>query len=365
MFDPASFLALDDRHATYKLLRDEAPIFKARFGPVPVWVLTRYDDVSALLKDPQARVKPLGRETPAGLGDGPARIVFDAQMVLTDPPDHERLRRLASPAFTPQTLRPLQSWLEATVDARIDELAARDEFDLVADLAAYVPAATILHILGVPASDWHPLISRVPDFLHIFAPFPVSAAERDACNAACQFYLDYFGGLVDARRYDLGDDIVGKLITAHDEGDRLTRVELLAILHSFLNAGFETTMSALGAGMWGMLTQGEPWRRLVADPALVPMALEETLRWEAPVSFVRRYQAEDREQHGQTIKAGSRSPPPTVTNASSPIPIGSISIARSRIISASAVAVTSASASSSPNSKRGRRLRRLPARYRG
>lgn len=305
MFDPASFPALRDRQPVYRMLRDQAPALKAEFGPVPIWILTRFDDVSRVLKDPTALVKPPGyADAPAGLGKGAAGAMFDAQMVLTDGADHDRLRRLAGPAFQAQNLKPLQAWLDQIVAARIRLLAEQEEFDLVADLAAFVPAATILRILGVGDEDWQPLISRVPAFINIFSPFPIGDAARDACEEACQFYLDYFGALVDARRRAPVDDTIGRLIAAQVDDDRLDRTELLALLQSFLNAGFETTMSTLGAGMYGMLAQRQPWDLLVANPLLAPQALEETLRWEAPVSFVRRYVASDLELHGKTIKIG-------------------------------------------------------------
>ena len=305
MFDPPSFLALRDRHPTYRLMRDQAPVLRAEFGPAPIWILTRYDDVSAVLKDPDALVRPPGATgSPAGLGEGAAKTIFDAQLVLMDGPDHDRIRRLASPAFSLRNLQSLEAWLVRTIEGRIRELAERDEFDLVGDLAAFVPGATILHILGVPDSDWEPMISRVPAFINIFSPFPISRADRDACEEACSYYLDYFGRLVDERRRAPGDDIVGRLVNAHEQDDRLDRTELLALLQAFLNAGFETTMSTLGAGMYGMLAQEAPWRRLVEDPSLAPQALEETLRWEAPISFVRRYVARDTEMHGVTIPTG-------------------------------------------------------------
>lgn len=304
MFDPVQFAAMHDRFPAYKMLRDQAPVFKAELGPVSAWVLTRYDDVSLLLKDPNARVKPLGMDgAPAGLGKAAQRM-FDAQLVLSDPPDHDRLRRLASPAFTKQAIEPLQQWITTLVEEKVDELAERDSFDLVSDLAAYIPGSTILHILGVPTTDWEPLISRVPAFLHFFSPFPIDAEQRAACEEACQFYIDYFGAIIDERRKAPADDIIGKLIAAHDQDERLSRDELLAILHAFLNAGFETTMSALGAGVWGLLRQGTPWRELCADPSLANATLEETLRWEAPIHFVRRYPVEDVSINGITIAAG-------------------------------------------------------------
>lgn len=297
-FDPTAFAAVQDRYPIYQALRDEHRVLRAGHS----WILTRYEDVSALLRDPQSLVKPPGG-SPAGLR-GVAAELHGAQLVLSDPPVHDRLRRLASPTFTQQAIAPLQSWIESMISARIDALAERETFDAIGDLAAYVPAATILHILGIPDRDWEPLIARVPGFLHIFSPFPLGEEELAACEASCAYYIDYFGAIVDARQANPGDDIVGKLVTAHVEGDRLSRLELVAMLQAFLNAGFETTMSTLGAGMWGMLSQRRPWETLAADPSLAGHALEETLRWDPPIHFLQRFPAKDLVIDGTTIRAG-------------------------------------------------------------
>jgi cytochrome P450 len=303
MFNPDKFAQLNDRYPSYREMRDTTPVLKVESGPVSTWILTRYDDVALLLRNPQARVKPLGG-APAGLGNGAAAALFEAQLVLSDSPDHDRLRRLVSPAFTVQALRPLETWIHEMVNNRVDELAARGSFDLVNDLASFVPATTILHILGIPHSDWEALISRVPAFLYIFSPFPISAEQRDVCESACQFYIDYFDAIITARWANPGDDIVGKLISVHQQNPEFTRIELIAMLHAFLNAGFETTMSALGAGMFGMLIQGTPWRQLCADPTLAGAALEETLRFDPPIHFMRRFPAEDTTFSGVIIPAG-------------------------------------------------------------
>ncbi|NWA28611.1 cytochrome P450 [Pseudomonas gingeri] len=303
MFNPVEFVRLRDRYPTYREMRDNTPVIKVENGHAPNWILTRYEDVSLLLKNPQARVKPAGG-APAWLGNGAAAAMFDAQLVLTDPPNHDRLRRLVSPAFTVQALRPLESWIHEMVNNRVEELAGRDSFDLVNDLASFVPATTILHILGVPSTDWEPLISRVPAFLHLFSPFPIMEEQREACEAACQFYIDYFDNIVKDRWSNPGDDIVGKLISVHQQDPEFTRIELLSMLHAFLNAGFETTMSALGGGLFGMLSQGDPWKQLCEDPTLAGAALEETLRFDPPVHFMRRFPVEDTNFSGIIIPAG-------------------------------------------------------------
>jgi cytochrome P450 len=232
--------------------------------------------------------------------------MFAAQMVMSDPPVHDRLRQLAAPAFTGKAISSLKTWIEDLVDKRVAELAEMGDFDAVEGLATYVPGSTILHILGIPASDWQPLISRVPGFLHAFSPFPITDDQRAECDEACQFYIDYFGAIVDERRKAPGDDIVGQLITAHDREERLSHIELIALLNAFLNAGYETTMSALGTGLWGMLSQKDPWAGLTANPSAVSEALEETLRWDPPVHFLFRYPDVDLTVEGQKIPAGDR-----------------------------------------------------------
>lgn len=305
MFNPIEFVSLPDRYPTYKKLRDEAPVLQTSYGGAPIWLITRYDDVSSILRDATARVKPLpGSPNPAGLSDGAAKTFFDAVLVLNDPPEHDRLRKLAQPAFTAAKVAPIQQWFQETVETRVALLAERDSFDFVQDFAAYLPALTIFRILNIPHADWDALTSRVPAFLHIFSPFPIDAAQLEACNAACAFYMDYIGALIDDRRSTPGDDIVGTLISAHEDGDRLSHTELVVLLHAFLAAGIETTTSALSSGMWGMLSQRTPWQQLAANPSLAPQALEEILRWDAPVSFLRRYPSKDTVVQGVTLKAG-------------------------------------------------------------
>jgi len=304
MLDLQSFIEAPDRYPIYKSWRDESPALRLDFGGSPVWVLSRHQDVSALLKDPAARMKPPGTGAPAGFTDPITLKMFKAQLVLSDPPDHDRLRRLVAPAFSPSSIGSLREWIEQMVEARVKELAGCGSFDMMEDLVAYVPGNTILKILGIPKSDWEPLIGRVPAFLNFFSPFLLEDAAREATEEACCYYYDYFGALVDERRGKPGDDIIGRLITAHDDQDSLSHDELIGIMHAFLNAGFETTNSALGSGVFGLLSQGTPWRQLCADPSLAGAALEETLRWEAPIHFTWRYPASDLTVGDTVIPAG-------------------------------------------------------------
>src|SRR6267142_2763041 len=123
MFDLVSFATAPDRYSIYQKLRNEAPALKIDIGPISAWLLTRYEDVNGLLKRMHARVKPPSEiGSSAGLGNGPAAAIFNSFMVMSDPPDHERLRRLANPAFDPKVVASLAAWTEDLIEKRIEQL---------------------------------------------------------------------------------------------------------------------------------------------------------------------------------------------------------------------------------------------------
>jgi cytochrome P450 len=302
-FDPA-FLA--NRHEGYRRLREDAPILPIDLPTGRLWLLSRYEDVARVVKESAGRVKAPGHNRPPKhFNDGAAAMLWKHQVVLADPPDHTRLRKLAMPAFRQDRLKALEGKVRTSVEKRLAELAGRDEVDIVAEFASFVPASTIMHVMGLPDEDWGPLLSRVPDFLHVFSPVPLPPEIAERANDACAFYIDYFGKLVDRRMGQPGDDIVGALITAYEDGDRLSRDELIAMLQSFLNAGYETTMSALGGGLFGLLSHEDQREAVRADPSgSAEAAFDEMLRWDAPVHFVMRYLPEPLTLHGVTIPAG-------------------------------------------------------------
>lgn len=303
MFNPYDPAFLADRYPTYRKLRDEAPVLEMPFGATTLYVLSRYEHVSKVLKNGPARVRESDEPASNHLGDGRAAWFNKMQLVLMDPPHHTRIRALVAPSFNPDTIATLTPFVEDLIEKRLDWMAERDEIDLIADYAAYIPASTITHILGIPHDEWPKVIGLVQDFLYQFSPFPLDAATLAKCDSACDFYHEYFGRYIDARRDDPPGGIVGALFAAEEAGDRLSRDELIMLLHTFLNAGYETTMSALGAGVHGLLTQRDQWRKLCATPHNTGMMFEELLRWEAPVHFVRRFLADDLTIEGVTIRA--------------------------------------------------------------
>lgn len=299
-YDPA-FLA--DRYPTYRMLRDQAPVLAMPFGGTTLYVLSRYEDVSKVLKDGTARVRKSDEPVSTHLGEGRAAWFNRMQLVLSDPPNHTRLRTLVAPAFNNEAIARLTRFVETLVERRLDWMAERNEVDLIADYAAYIPAATITHILGIPETEWPALIDPVQDFLFQFAPFALDGPTLARCNAACDFYYDYFGRHIDSHRGSPPGGIVGAMFAAEQKGDRLSRDELIMLLQTFLNAGYETTMSALGAGVYGLLTQRDEWRKLCDSPESAGKLFEELLRWEAPVHFVRRFLKESIVIEGVTVGA--------------------------------------------------------------
>ncbi|MPZ66156.1 MAG: cytochrome P450 [Pseudonocardiaceae bacterium] len=292
-FDPSSPEFLKDRYGTYRRLRDTAPLHETSNAP-PTVLLTRHADVARALREPSVRMLPPGAGAPPWLGDGAAAEMFRGQMLFTDPPDHTRLRKVVTPAFRPKTVARLRDAIDRALDERIDLLREKNAFDAVTDLAEFVPAIAVCTILGIPDDDWPALIRGAVDFVLVLSPLELSTEQVQRADSICEYYLNYFEELVAERRRHPGgdDDFVTVLIRAQDEGDKLSNTELLATAHSVLNAGFETTMSALANGLQGMLGDQDQWSALCADPDLAPAAVEETLRWEAPAQILTRFAAE-------------------------------------------------------------------------
>ncbi len=306
LFDPASAGFYADRYGAYRRIRDEAPIL-ALPAPVPTVLVSRFADVDRVLRDRTVRMRPAGAGAPPWLGSGAAAEMYLGQMLFTDPPDHTRMRRVTSPAFRPRTVAKLRADVEAAVDARIGVLHDMKTFDAVADLAEHVPAAAVCSILGIPERDWPTLIRGAVDFVPILSPLPLTDDQADRAEHICRFYLDYFAALFADRRAHPrgGDDFLTALIREQATTGEMSESELLVTAHSVLNAGFETTMSALANGLQGMLAEPAQWAALAADPDLSPVAVEECLRWEAPAQLLTRYAAEPLELESGTVEAGT------------------------------------------------------------
>ncbi|MFJ9101202.1 cytochrome P450 [Streptomyces sp. NPDC102405] len=297
--DPADGL-LDHPYDVYRRLRDTAPVHRIA-GPdgTPAWIVTRYDDVRAALADPRLALDK--RHATAGTYKGfslpPA---LDANLLNMDPPDHTRIRRLVGRAFTPRRIEQLRDPIRRTADRLLDALGSHGTTDLIASYAAPLPITVICDLLGIP--DEHRLDFRVwTDTL--VAPDP--AAGPAAAKEAVVAMLGFFTRLLADKRREPADDLLADLIAVRDEGDRLSEDELMSLAFLILFAGYENTVQLIGNAVLALFQHPGQLDALRKDPARLPAAVEEFLRYEGPALLaIRRFPLEDVTIGGVTVPAG-------------------------------------------------------------
>ena len=282
--------------------------------PDGLWVLTRYDDVQAVVRDARLSSHPKhatdGRANRGGaglpiVGDGTIEI-----MLLADPPDHTRLRRLANKAFTPRAVEQLRPRVQELVDGILDTAVERGTFDVMADLAEPLPVMVICDLLGVPVEDqdqfkpWSTAIARMLD------PDVDESMLNEAIPAVLGF-VNYFNALIEERRTTPRDDLLSALIAAEEAGDSLSPGELFAMIILLFIAGHETTTNLIGNGTLALLRNRPQLQALTGDPSLAVPGTEELLRYDSPVQVTARTATQDLVvngwltlQHGESVVCG-------------------------------------------------------------
>jgi len=289
----------DDPHPLLRRLREYDPVNET---PMGVWRVTRYDDVAYMLKEAPAGVR--FRDGSAfgsfgvGMEGGPGEFIL-----RQDPPDHTRIRKLMSQAFTPRAVERLRGRVQALVDDLLERAAARGEMDVIADLALPVPATLICEMMGVPLADRDRFTEWTAATTHLLAAAfaPPEVLERGL--AAANELIAYFNDLIAARRRDLRDDILSDLIRAEEAGDRLSPSELVSQSIGLLIAGFETTIGLIGNGALLLAKHPDQYDALRADPGLAPSAVEECLRYDGPIILSVRITHQDIPLSGKVIPA--------------------------------------------------------------
>lgn len=298
-----------DVFARYRELRRSGPVVR---GPAAsdegAWYVLGHAEAESVLRDD--RFSADRRRSPAfaaGLREVPPdlRPESDARSMLqTDPPDHERLRRLVSKAFTPRRVDQLEARLRAIAHELIDDVAPARAMDAVEDFAEPLPAIAIAELLGVPPEDHPRFRSWTRDLLGgLVASGANARVERFRASRDALF--EYLREIVEARRREPGDDLISALAQARERDDALSDRELLATCNLLLVAGHETTTSLIGSGLLRLLRNPPVRDRLRADPGGIPPALEEFLRLESPLQAVARVALEDVEIGGVHIDAGA------------------------------------------------------------
>jgi len=301
LFAPAM---LADPYTAYARLRAADPVHW--FAPMGAWLLTRYADVDAALRDARlsntfgtalpGSAQAAGGQITAGWETLEAIYTFVANsLVFTDPPRHTRLRELVSKAFTPQTIDPMRPRIQALLDGLLEPLVARGRFDLARDLAYPFPLAVLALLLGFPQEDRDQIKRWCDEFLVPFGrdPATLPTADVEQARQSGEALSRYVRDLVAQARAQPRADLLGALVQAEAAGERLSEDELFANVVLFLIAGHENLTGLLGCGTLALLQHPDQWQRLRNDPTLVPNAVEELARYVTPNQFIRRVTLED------------------------------------------------------------------------
>jgi cytochrome P450 len=307
LFDPFAPGFTDNPYPQYATMREQAPVYQHPFG---FWLLTSYDDVSWLLRAPGLSVEDdkiaadnvMRQFREAMLGDV-VQETAALSMLDRDPPDHTRLRKLVSKAFTPRAIQALQPRITALVDGMLDEIAAQGTVDLVEALAFPLPFSVIAEMLGTPPAD-HDRIRQLSGTV-VRSLEPVNDPElMQAIVAADEELSQLAAEMIAWKRANPADDLLTALIQAEDDGDALTDDELVAQTLLLYIAGHETTVNLIAGGALALLRHPGQLELLRANPGLVGNAVEEMLRYDSPVQASRRITLEPITVAGTTITAG-------------------------------------------------------------
>lgn len=261
-----------------------------------VWGITRYEDVKAVAKDPETFSNAGGIRPDSGALP---------MMIDMDAPEHVRRRRLVSEGFTPRRIRDCEAGIRAVCDEIIDTVCERGSADFVHDVAAPLPMIVIGNMLGVAPEDRATLLRWSDDMLKALgSPDPTA---MDAAMLAATEYAGYVTAVAeDRRRTGKDDDLIGTLVHAEIDGDRLDEPSVIYESLLILIGGDETTRHVISGGTYELLRHREQWNRLRADRSLLPGAVEEMLRWVSPIKNMARRMTRDVELHGERLRAGQK-----------------------------------------------------------
>ncbi|PWI17021.1 cytochrome P450 [Streptomyces sp. Act143] len=308
-FDPWDPDFVGDPYPSYADLRAKGRVHY--YEPTDQWLVPHHADVSALLRE-----RRLGRtyqhrfshedfgRTPPPAEHEPFHTLNDHGMLDLEPPDHTRIRRLVSKAFTPRTVERLKPYVARLAGELVERLVEKGGGDLLADVAEPLPVAVIAEMLGIPEADRAPLRPWSADICGMYELNPPEDVARKAVQASVEF-SDYLRALIAERRTAPGDDLISGLIAAHDEGDRLTEQEMISTCVLLLNAGHEATVNATVNGWYALFRNPGQLAELRADHSLIPSAIEELMRYDTPLQLFERWVLDDIEIDGTTIPRGA------------------------------------------------------------
>ncbi|MFD9717545.1 cytochrome P450 [Streptomyces sp. NPDC059076] len=309
LFEPWSPSFVADPYPAYEELRAQGRVHW--FEPTRQWLVPHYEDVSALLRDRRLGRTYLHRFTHEEFGrtappveHEPFHTLNDNGILDLEAPDHTRIRRLITKAFTPRTVARLEPTVQRLAAELVTDFVRDGGGDLLARVAEPLPVAVIAEMLGVPDADRALLRPWSADICGMFELSPSAETAERAVRASVEFSA-YLRELIAERRKEPGDDLISALIAAHEEGDRLSEQEMISTCVLLLNAGHEATVNTTANGWWTLLRHPEQLARLRADHSLVPSAIEELMRYDTPLQMFERWVLDDIEIDGTVLPRGS------------------------------------------------------------
>ncbi|MFF0293448.1 cytochrome P450 [Kitasatospora sp. NPDC004614] len=309
-FDPWSAEFVAHPYPAYAVLREQSPV--VHYEPSDQWLVSRYADVNALLRDRRLgrtythrfSHEEFGQSAPNPAHE-PFHTLNDFGLLDLEGPDHTRIRRLVAKAFTPRMVESLRPTVRRLAGELVDGLLADGGGDLIAKVAEPLPVAVIAEMLGVPEADRHLLRPWSADITGMFELNPSEDTARRAVTASLEFSA-YLRELIRRRREEPGTDLISALTQAVEDGQVLSEQEMISTCVLLLNAGHEATVNTTGNGWWALLRNpGELARLRGAVDELLPTAIEELMRYDTPLQMFERWVLEDIEVGGVRIPRGS------------------------------------------------------------
>jgi cholest-4-en-3-one 26-monooxygenase len=294
-------------HEQFAWLRANAPVFWHAHGGAPgwpgFWAVTRHDDIEQVSRQPEtfssARRTSNFREFPES-----TIVRMRLGILSADPPQHTRLRGLVNRGFTPRMIGQLEERITEICAGLLHDVIGRGVADFVADIAAPLPVQVICELVGAPPENRGRLYELTN--LMMGTDDPQVGSGMAGYSQAVAEMSAYAAGLAGQRRQQPRDDIVTRLLQPDEEKDELTAAEFAVFFTTLIVAGNETTRNAASGGMLAFIQHPDQWQRLLADPALIPAAAEEIVRWVSPINHQRRTATCDIELGGQKIAEGDK-----------------------------------------------------------
>jgi cholest-4-en-3-one 26-monooxygenase len=290
-------------HEMFDVLRREDPVhFHAEPDGPGFWCITRHDDLIAVNRDYEVFSSA---EHGIMIPDiAPGGEMVREMMLYMDPPRHTRYRLLVNKGFTPRMIGLIEEGLRTKARLIVDNVIEQDSCDFVVDIASELPLQAIAELMGIPQEDRHKIFDWSNRMVGIDDP-EFEGDRESGTEAATELYL-YANALASGKRTDPRDDIVSRLLGSEIDGDTLSEAEFDMFFLLLSVAGNETTRNATSHGMKALMDNPDQFAKLVANPELVPSAVEEILRWATPVLHFRRTALQDYEIGGKQIKAGDK-----------------------------------------------------------